>query len=76
MTNLNKGAIDPGNDTDPTLGIVTMTDTSAYKTIQVLPDETVADVAKRVFGANSELNRAKITANNDTVDEGPVSVFA
>lgn len=74
MVNLNSGAIDSGEPGDPILGVVTKTDKTAYRTVKVLPGETVADVARRIFGANTELNRDRIRANNESVQEGPISV--
>lgn len=41
---------------------------AAYTFTQVLPSETLADVAKRVYGNNNVLNRLKLElANNGNI---------
>ena len=41
---------------------------AAYTFTDVLPSETLADVAKRVYGNNNVLNRLKLElANNGTI---------
>lgn len=64
MVNVAPFVYDDGAVTDMPPVPTTLTDQSAYTEIQVLHGETVADVAKRVYGANSELNRDRIRANS------------
>ena len=74
MVNLNAGVIDDGNVTDPVLTPRTFTDQTAYQDVKALPGETLADVAARVFGSNSQLNRDKISGNTPDFREGTMSV--
>lgn len=53
-----------GEETDMRLTLLTAVSQGAYRTVDVLPGETLADVTKRIYKVNSRLNRDRITANN------------
>lgn len=56
-----------GEETDILPSPVVYTHTGAYKVVQVLPGESLADFCKRVYGANTEANRNRILANNGLI---------
>lgn len=63
-----------GDESDPTLVPRTSTASSRYVNVDVLPGETLADLTKRVYGTNSELNRRRIQSLNPKL-EGTVRVY-
>lgn len=72
MVNLSNPVIDDGSiETAAPLG-ATLTDSTVNKSVKVLHGETVADVATRIYGANSELNRDRIRANSRDPQPGDI----
>ena len=65
----NKDVPDWQNGLDECMEISpTTTEPAGYTFTDVLPSETVADVAKRVYGNNNVINRLKLElANNGNV---------
>lgn len=64
MVNLSNPVIDNGDTEIAAPTPSTFTDSTVNKSVKVLHGETVADVATRIYGANSELNRDRIRANS------------
>lgn len=64
MVNLSHPIIDDGATEVAAPTPSTLTDSTVNKSVKVLHGETVADIATRIYGANSELNRDRIRANS------------